>query len=32
MGEIIVAAEVSMDGVVNDPEIFPEIFKYHSDD
>jgi dihydrofolate reductase len=32
MREIIVAAEVSMDGVVNNPEIFPEIFKYHSDD
>jgi len=32
MREIIVAAEVSMDGVVNDPEMFPEIFKYHSDD
>lgn len=32
MREIIVAAEVSMDGVVNNPEMFPEIFKYHSDD
>jgi dihydrofolate reductase len=32
MREIIVAAEVSMDGVVNTPEIFPEIFKYHTDD
>ena len=32
MREIIVGAEVSMDGVVNNPEMFPEIFKYHSDD
>jgi len=32
MREIIVAAEVTMDGVVNNPEIFPEIFKYHTDD
>lgn len=32
MREIIVAAEVSMDGVVNNPEMFPEIFKYHTDD
>jgi dihydrofolate reductase len=32
MKEIIVAAEVSMDGVVNNPEMFPEIFKYHSED
>ena len=32
MREIIVAAEVSMDGVVNNPEIFPEVFKYHTDD
>jgi dihydrofolate reductase len=32
MREIIVAAEVSMDGVVNSPEMFPEIFKYHTDD
>ena len=32
MREIIVAAEVSMDGVVNNPGMFPEIFKYHSDD
>jgi len=32
MREIIVAAEVTMDGVVNNPEIFPEIFNYHTDD
>lgn len=32
MKEIIVAAEISMDGVVNDPEMFPEIFKYHTED
>ena len=32
MREIIVAAEVSMDGVVNNPEMFPEIFKYHTED
>jgi dihydrofolate reductase len=32
MREIIVSAEVSMDGVVNNPEMFSEIFKYHSDD
>jgi len=32
MRKIIVAAEVSMDGVVNNPEMFAEIFKYHTDD
>ena len=32
MREIIVGAEVSMDGVVNNPEMFPEIFTYHTDD
>jgi len=32
MKEIIVAAEISMDGVVNNPEMFPEIFKYHTVD
>lgn len=32
MKEIIVAAEISMDGVVNNPEMFPEIFKYHTGD
>lgn len=32
MKEIIVAAEISMDGVVNNPEMFPEIFKYHTED
>ena len=25
-------AEVSLDGIVNSPEIWPEIFKYHTDD
>ena len=32
MRKIIVSAEVSMDGVVNNPEMFSEIFKYHTDD
>ena len=32
MRKIIVSAEISMDGVVNSPEMFAEIFKYHSDD
>jgi len=32
MKEIIVAAEISMDGVVNNPEMFAEIFKYHTED
>ena len=32
MKKIIVEAEVSLDGIVNSPEIWPEIFKYHSDD
>ena len=32
MRKIIVEAEVSLDGVVNSPDIWPEIFKYHSDD
>jgi dihydrofolate reductase len=32
MRKIIVEAEVSLDGIVNSPEIWPEIFKYHSDD
>lgn len=32
MRKIIVSAEISMDGVVNSPELFPEIFKYHTDD
>jgi dihydrofolate reductase len=32
MRKIIVAAEVSMDGVVSSQEIWPEIFKYHTDD
>jgi dihydrofolate reductase len=32
MRKIIVEAEVSLDGIVNSPEIWPEVFKYHSDD
>jgi len=32
MRKIIVEAEISMDGIVNSPEIWPEIFKYHTDD
>lgn len=32
MRKIIVEAEVSMDGIVSSPEIWPEIFKYHTDD
>ena len=32
MRKIIVEAEVSLDGVVNDPDIWGEIFKYHSAD
>ena len=32
MRKIIVEAEVSLDGIVNSPEIWPEIFKYHPDD
>ncbi len=32
MRKIIVEAEISMDGVVNNPEIWNEIFKYHSED
>jgi dihydrofolate reductase len=32
MRKIIVEAEVSLDGIVNSPEIWPEIFKYHTDD
>lgn len=32
MKKLIVEAEVSLDGVVNSPDIWPEIFKYHSDD
>jgi dihydrofolate reductase len=30
--KIIVEAEVSLDGVVNSPDIWAEIFKYHSED
>ena len=32
MRKIIVEAEVSLDGIVNSAEIWPEIFKYHTDD
>ncbi len=32
MRKIIVEAEVSLDGVVNNPDIWAEIFKYHSED
>lgn len=32
MGKLIVEAEVSIDGVVNTPDIWGEIFKYHSED
>ena len=32
MRKIIVEAEVSLDGIVNSPDIWPEIFKYHTDD
>ena len=32
MSKLIVEAEVSLDGTVNNTEIWPEIFKYHSED
>ena len=32
MRKIIVEAEVSLDGIVNSSEIWPEVFKYHTDD
>lgn len=32
MGKLVVEAEVSIDGIVNSPEIWDEIFKYHSED
>jgi len=32
MRRFIVEAEISMDGIVNSPEIWPEIFKYHTDE
>ena len=32
MRKIIVEAEISLDGIVNSPEIWPEVFKYHSND
>ena len=31
MRKLIVEAEVPIDGVVNNPDMFGEIFKYHSD-
>ncbi|MBZ0294221.1 MAG: dihydrofolate reductase family protein [Anaerolineae bacterium] len=32
MGKLIVEAEISLDGIMNGPEFFEQIFKYHSDD
>ncbi len=32
MGKIIVEAEVSLDGVMNGPGFWEQVFKYHSDD
>lgn len=32
MGKIIVEAEVSLDGVLNGPGYWEQVFKYHSDD
>jgi dihydrofolate reductase len=32
MRKVIVAAEVSLDGIMNSPELWGEVFKYHSDD
>ena len=32
MRKLIIEAEVSIDGVVNNPDIWREIFKYHSED
>lgn len=32
MRKLIVEAEVSLDGVVNNPDIWGEVFKYHSED
>jgi dihydrofolate reductase len=32
MRKIIVEAEISLDGIVNSAEIWPEVFKYHTDD
>jgi dihydrofolate reductase len=32
MRKLIIEAEVSIDGVVNNPDIWGEIFKYHSED
>lgn len=32
MRKLIVEAEISLDGVVNHPEMWAEIFKYHSED
>jgi dihydrofolate reductase len=32
MGKLIVEAEISLDGTMNGPEYFQQVFKYHSDD
>lgn len=32
MGKIIVEVEISLDGVMNSPDFFGEVFKYHGDD
>ncbi|MCA9885454.1 MAG: dihydrofolate reductase family protein [Anaerolineae bacterium] len=32
MGKVIVEAEVSLDGIMNGPEFWEQVFKYHSDD
>ena len=32
MGKLIIEAEVSLDGVMNGPEFWEQVFKYHSDD
>lgn len=32
MGKIIVEAEVSLDGIMNGPEFWGQVFNYHSDD
>ena len=32
MGNIIVEVEVSLDGIMNSPDFFGQVFKYHGDD
>ena len=32
MGKLIVEAEISLDGAMNGPDFFEQVFKYHSDD